>query len=229
MILAGKAFALDGTYKMPMGNNRSPVPSPKDTTDDPRTVTTTALLERLLEPHDDEVWREFDSRFRPILTGFARRLGLNPDDAEDVAQETAMRVVRYYSKGYDRTRGKLRTWILAIARRVIVDNRAAQQKRGETRGLSAIADLPDSEGLDEILRAEFMTAVFDRAMDELKRGRRFDARTVRAFELFVLAGRSASDVAAELDMSRDSVYASKHRCARELRAIVARYENLYEI
>jgi RNA polymerase sigma-70 factor (ECF subfamily) len=196
----------------------------------PHTVTTTALLDRLLEPGDKEVWEEFDRRYRPIILGFARRLGLSLEDAEDAAQETVMRVVKHYpSGGYDRERGRLRSWMLGIARRCIIDIQQARSERLERRGLSAIVDIPGEDRLESILEEECKRAVRDRALGELKQETRFDDRTIRAFELLVFAGRKVSDVASELSMSVDSVYASKHRCARELRKIVDRLEPLYEM
>ena len=50
-----------------------------------QTTTTTVLLEGLLDSGNEAVWREFDARYRPIIVGFARTLGLDPDDAADVA------------------------------------------------------------------------------------------------------------------------------------------------
>ncbi len=111
------------------------------------TRTTTALLEALLDPDDDEVWHDFDRRYRPILVAFARRLGLPAEDAADAAQDTLTRFVGSYRDGkYDRDRGRLRSWIIGIARHCIYDihqRRATDPKRG----LSAISELPDESAL----------------------------------------------------------------------------------
>jgi len=40
------------------------------------TQTTTKLLEELKDEANADAWNEFDTRYRPILIGFARRLGL---------------------------------------------------------------------------------------------------------------------------------------------------------
>jgi len=75
-----------------------------------RTTTTTALLDGLHDPANEEVWREFDTRYRPIILGFAVKLGLSDEDAADVAQDTLARFVQEYRAGrYDRTRGRLVT------------------------------------------------------------------------------------------------------------------------
>jgi len=71
--------------------------------------TTTRLLEGLCDPEDEALWCEFDAQYRPILVGFARRLGLNVEDAADLAQETLVRFVEAYRAGrYDRGKARLR-------------------------------------------------------------------------------------------------------------------------
>jgi DNA-directed RNA polymerase specialized sigma24 family protein len=52
------------------------------------------------------------------VTAFASRLGLDSNEAEDVAQETLIEFVRAYGGGnYDRSRGRLSSWIFSIAPR----------------------------------------------------------------------------------------------------------------
>ena len=55
------------------------------------TRTTTAMLDALHDPENALVWETFDKRYRPILIGFARNLGLSEQDAADIAQETLTR------------------------------------------------------------------------------------------------------------------------------------------
>lgn len=50
------------------------------------TRTTTRLIEDLKNPANAAAWSEFDARYRPLLTGFGRHLGLSPDDAAEMAQ-----------------------------------------------------------------------------------------------------------------------------------------------
>ena len=79
------------------------------------TRTTTVLLEGLHDASNDAVWGEFDRRYRPVVFGFARRLGLDDADAADVAQETLTRFLEEYRRGvYDRERGRLRSWLVTL-------------------------------------------------------------------------------------------------------------------
>jgi len=93
----------------------------------------------------------------------------------------------------------------------------------------AVSRVGERVYVDSALGASALTALPRFAEPEDVSFESFDGRTIRAFELLVFAGRPAADVATELDMSLDSVYASKHRCARELRKIVDRLEPLYEM
>ena len=43
-------------------------------------ATTSAMLNGLKDESDGAVWDQFDRRYRPILYGFARRLGMYESD-----------------------------------------------------------------------------------------------------------------------------------------------------
>ncbi len=194
------------------------------------THTTTALLEGLADPADEETWRAFDARFRPILNGFARRLGLAPEDAADAAQETLTRFVRAYRAGkYDRNRGRLRAWIIGIARHCIIDLKQSRAARAKERGLSAVAELPDDTTLTELWDTECEQEILRQGLDELRRETKTDARTLRAFEMVAFDGRRPAEVAQELAITTNDVYLAKHRCLKRLRAIINQLDELYEV
>lgn len=192
--------------------------------------TTSALLEQLLDARNHAVWKEFDERYRPILTGFARRLGLTLADAEDAAQEALTRFVQHYQSGaYDRERGRLRTWMISIARNCVMDALRTRAVRRERRGMSGVVDEPAPDELEAAWDAECRRTIATRALAELRATTRFDDRTIQAFEMLTLENRPPSFVATELGLSVDSVYAAKHRCAKALREIVERLRDVYEV
>jgi RNA polymerase sigma-70 factor (ECF subfamily) len=89
---------------------------------------------------------------------FAYVLG-SRQDAEDLTQQTFERALRSWDR-YDQSRASLLTWLLAIARNLLVDHtrasRAAYTRSVEEVGLDSFASEPDrpSLGLDpEIERA----------------------------------------------------------------------------
>jgi RNA polymerase sigma-70 factor (ECF subfamily) len=190
--------------------------------------TTTALLNGLHDSRNDPAWEAFDARYRPILLGFAKNLGLSDADAADVAQETLVRFVQDYREGkYDRTRGRLGAWIVGIARYRILDLQRARANRHEVAGESVIAALDDPDRLQAAWDAEHRQAILREAMAELRKATKTDERTIRAFELVAAHGRSPQQVADELGMSVHDVYLAKSRVAARLRDIIVEIERLY--
>jgi RNA polymerase sigma factor (sigma-70 family) len=194
------------------------------------TRTTTALLEGLTDPADRETWQAFDARFRPILVGFGRRLGLAAEDAADAAQETLASFVRSYRAGkYARERGRLRAWLIGIARHCIRDVQRARVARAREHGISAIVDLADDARMTQIWEAECEQEILRHSLAELRRQTKADERTIRAFEMVTFGGQRPADVAEALKMSANDVYLAKHRCLKRLREIVADLNDLYEV
>jgi RNA polymerase sigma factor (sigma-70 family) len=187
------------------------------------TRTTTQLLDSLRDPSNQALWREFDERFRPVVTAFARRRGLGPEEAADAAQATLADFADGYRTGrYDRTKGRLRTWILGIAQHRIAAAWRERARHAAVRGDSALADLPDPATAPGDWDEAAQAVVLERALRALHTETRMDARTLRAFELSALRGVPAEGVAAECGMTVAEVYVAKNRAIARLREIVAR-------
>lgn len=187
------------------------------------TTTTTVMLEALKDPSQGAVWAEFDARYRPVVAAFARRLGLGDAEAEDVAQETLIEFLRAYRKGkYDRSRGRLGSWIMGIARHRIADGRIkAARSRGQ-RGESAfsvVADLRNRTRMTAVWDQEQKRAIVQRAMEILRQGRTSD-NSLKAFELLAIRGVPAAAAAEQCGMTPDEVYVAKNRVGKRLREIV---------
>jgi DNA-directed RNA polymerase specialized sigma24 family protein len=158
-------------------------------------VTTTVLLERLSQGDGLSAWTEIDTRYRPVLRGFARALGLAEADAEDAAQWTLAEFARLMRAGeYQRERGRLRSWVMGIARhRVQMLKRSAARRRGAeaAAGGGAPQDLPDERTLSEVWDRETQRAVFERAWERVRSSGRSSEASLRVFELVVLRGMPA--------------------------------------
>jgi len=197
-------------------------------TDLARTTTTTLLLDGLFDPQNQAVWESFDARYRPIILAFAQRLGLSPHDAADIAQESLARFVQAYRDGkYDRSRGRLRSWIISIVRYRVADLRRANAAR-PMRGESALGDPPSDDEMFALWEREHRAAMIREALRALRETSRFGETTIRAFEQFVLEQRPAADVAGELSLTAHDVYMAKNRIAERLREILTRLEAAYD-
>lgn len=187
------------------------------------TRTTTQLIQRLRNHADSEAWSGFDARYRPILIGIGRSMGFSGVDADEFAQRALAAFARAHREGqYDPARGRLRSWLIGIARNVGREMRrsAAQNMAGDARLNALEADVPDEDHLSRVWEKERQATILSLALDTLRRTPRMEAHTIRAFELFALRGVPADQVAADCGMNVDTVYVIKNRLTTRLREIV---------
>jgi RNA polymerase sigma-70 factor (ECF subfamily) len=193
-------------------------------------VTSTDLLDGLRDPRNDTVWHAFFERYSPLLVSFCRRLGLSDANARDAAQETLVAFLTSYQQGaYQREKGRLRTWLFTIARNKTRDlqrRRAREMIPQDASCETAFLDrVPDEDQLEQLWEDEWRRAVLAACMDEVRQ--QVEPHTMRAFELLVLEGRSADEVAAELNMSRDTVYQAKSRILARIQKFRTRLEQTW--
>lgn len=188
-------------------------------------TTSSMLLDALRTGEHEATWTEFDARYRPVLVAFARKLGLAEADAREIAQDVLASFVEEHRAGkYDKNLGRLRSWLFAIARARVARRRRDLARDQGRRGESAIAQVADERRVSEVWEREWRQAVLREGLLQLRQGTKMDEATVRAFEMLALEQRPVEAVAAELGMSRDSVYAAKYRAMERLRQLLERLE-----
>lgn len=193
------------------------------------TRTTTQLLESLRDPSNEGLWRLFDERYRPVLIAFARRQGLSQEDAAEVAQATLAQFMSSYREGgYDRSRGRLSSWIIGIARNRAADLGRAHQRHRKQRGESAMVDLSDDRAVALSWNEARRKVVLERALDVLRSDTRMGAQTIKAFDLCAMRGVPPEAAAAECGISVAEVYVAKNRAIKKLREIVAQFTQEYD-
>jgi RNA polymerase sigma factor (sigma-70 family) len=198
-----------------------------------RTSTSTSLLDGLHDPGDQAAWRQFVDRYRPLIISYAcRSFQLTVEDAEDAAQVALADFAQAYQKGqYDRDKGRLRKWLFGIATRRIHNLMRRNQRNREVQVAGSTGDtgllpgIPDEDQLAQLWEAEWQHAVVRQCLEEIRF--QFDARTVRAFELYVWREQAAAQVARQLDMSENAVYLARHRVLKRLREILPRMEEIW--
>lgn len=192
------------------------------------THTTTQLIIDLLNPSNAEAWNDFDARYRPLLWRLGRQLGFAADDADELAQQTLAEFCRALRDGlYQRERGRLRGWLIGIARNVAAGMR---RRRGAVRvgGNSALENIADTPELTRIWEHEREQVIFAQAMSLLRESTRTDEATIRAFELYAIRGLTVQEVAQRCDLSIDAVYVIKNRLTKRLREIVHQLTTAYD-
>jgi len=192
-------------------------------------ITTTLLLEQLKEDGNQTAWRQFDERFRGVVLGAARKIGLDEADAADVAQETMVQSLRDYKAGrYDRSRGRLSSWIIAIAHHRITDVLRKKERGAHQIGDTRMRQLPAMEEVSDAWSEALRDNVFREAWEVVGAESKLSPANLRAFELVVIRGVPPEAVASECGMSVDQVYVAKNRVSTKLREIVERLTLAYE-
>jgi RNA polymerase sigma-70 factor (ECF subfamily) len=174
--------------------------------------TPASLLERLRQP-DQQAWPRFVQLYTPLLYYWSRRLGLQEPDAADLVQDVLLHLVRKLPEfTCDRNRS-FRGWLRAVVLNVWRNRRRAELPRAaDPPDLDEVADSEDSEAFDEV---EYRRWLVGRALELMQA--EFQATTWKACWEFVVSGRPAAEVAAELGLSVGAVYVAKSRVLNRLR------------
>jgi RNA polymerase sigma-70 factor (ECF subfamily) len=178
-------------------------------------TTSLSLLERLRQGGDPDAWKRFTELYTPLLFYWALRLGLQAQDAADLVQDVFMVLVQKLPEfTYDRHRS-FRGWL----RTVLLNKwRDRQRQRTETPLAgddSAFEELAVPDAAAEVGEADYRQNLLRRALELMQAD--FHPVTWQACREYVIAGRPAAEVAAELGISVGAVYVAKSRVLSRLR------------
>jgi RNA polymerase sigma-70 factor (ECF subfamily) len=192
------------------------------------TRTTTQLLDALRDHSNEPAWGYVDSRYRPVIVGFARRLGLSDSDAEDVSQQTLTEFVTSFRAGkYSRGKGRLSSWILGIAHHLCL--KVLRRRSAPTDPRSPAFDQPpDEQTLRLLWTRERDRVLLMRAFELLASESDADPKTLLAFELYALRGVPADQAAMQCGMSLDQLYVAKSRVSKRLRVVLDELTRAFE-
>ncbi|MCQ2378243.1 MAG: sigma-70 family RNA polymerase sigma factor [Victivallaceae bacterium] len=171
--------------------------------------TTSSTLLQKIASGDEVSWQEFYLRYAPFIQGIAVRFSFPPCDTDELLQQTMIKIFSNDAVArFDRSKGNFRSYLHTIVRHKIID--IVRRRRNE--------ELPD-----EIPVEQKFGEVFDDAYGKYLLNLAFDALKAEVnpttFEAFCLLTRNEmppKQVAETLDISLDSVYAAKSRCAKKI-------------
>jgi RNA polymerase sigma-70 factor (ECF subfamily) len=183
--------------------------------------TRPSLIRRVQSGDDAAAWDEFSSIYRPVIIRLAMARGLQPADAEDLAQQVLMSVSRNIRKwNQDPSRARFRTWLQKVVRNATLNALSRSPKDAATGGTDALTRLgavPDdsSENFDQ----EWRRGTLQWAVQQV-RGE-FQKATWDAFWLTAVDGVSPEDAAKQTGKSLGAVYIARTRVMQQIRARVA--------
>jgi RNA polymerase sigma-70 factor (ECF subfamily) len=139
---------------------------------------------------------------------------LQPADAADLVQDVLVLLVnKLASFQYDQQRS-FRAWLWTVTLNKFRENRRRSPPRAEAN-LSRLADLPVPDDALALWEQEYRQQVVARALEMMKTD--FQPSTWKACWEYVVRGRPAAQVAAELEMTVGAVHAARFRVLARLR------------
>ena len=202
-------------------------------------TTRASLLRRVRNPRDEDSWREFFHIYQPLLYRYARARGLDPEKAEEVAQQClALLTEKMPTFEYDPEKCSFKGWLKHVTRLRIVDqyrrrqpgHRPLKPPGQDTRSTATIERIEDPHGveLEKIWDDEWEQNLVDVAMERVKR--QVNAEHYQMFYMSAVQGISPREVAKMLGKNVGHVYLVRHRVAKLVkkekdRLESKRYEN----
>src|ERR1043165_1002228 len=178
-------------------------------------TTPVSLLERVRRPDEHQAWVRFVDMYTPLLYYWACKMDMQESDAADLVQEVfTILVAKLPEFVYDRHKS-FRGWLRTILHNKWRDRQSRRAAEPPMQGGSALLDQAGPEPTDAFWEVEYREQLVGRALELMKN--EFQPATWRACWEVVVSGRSAAEVAAELGITVDSVYAAKSRVLRRLR------------
>lgn len=190
--------------------------------------TQLTLLERLRDRGDDGAWRRFEATYRELVVRFSVRQGLQPADAEDVAQAVfASMASALQNFQHDPQRGRFRDYLLKATRNEIARVFSKRARPGTAVGGLDMNELPARAALaaqgtapaDAEFEQEWIAHHYRLALAEIRST--YSPESVAIFERLV-QGDSIETAAAAFATTPAAVHKVKQRVRDRMRELIAR-------
>lgn len=184
-------------------------------------TTRASLLVRIKDPNAAEAWSEFHELYAPLIYGYARRRGLNRDEADDVRSECYKAIVQQIRTfDYDHAKGGFKAWLRTMVDRRVIDlfrkKRERQANTGDFQQLEAGHPSPA-----EVWELEWKNQHLKHCVELLRS--EVSQTTFQIFSMVVVQGRPVAEACDELGLSANQVYKARARMLRRVREKLAEF------
>lgn len=186
-----------------------------------------SLIARVRDSADQKSWAEFTELYKPLLMSYVRKKGLRDHDAEDVVQNVLIQLLhRLQQFELDHTRGRFRTFLWQVTNFAVIDwlrrkkgrELAEQNMAAELRTFEdAATRAPDVDWVHEE-RQRIVAFAIEQAQRDSQ------PRTWQCFELHILKGTPAAQVARTLGFTTNAVYVNASRILSRVRTKCLEYD-----
>jgi len=198
--------------------------------------TRKSLIARLERWDDRASWDEFYRTYATFVFRVACKAGLTESEANDVVQETFIRVAKNLKAGkFDENKGSFKAWLMNQCRWRIID-----QFRGRSKDLAASQPVANADGerrtavienfadpkgdhLERMWTREWSSNLTELALRAVKA--KVSPLQYQIFHSYVVKEWGVDKVKEELGVTATQVYLAKHRVGRVMRKEVERLES----
>jgi RNA polymerase sigma factor (sigma-70 family) len=194
--------------------------------------TRSSLLSRLRNWDDQASWQEFFDTYWELIYGVAVKAGLNDAEAQDVVQETILKVAKSIKEFKYDPAGSFKAWLLNTTRWKIADQfrkrlpvrQSRDRPEGDAARTSTVDRIPSPTGYDlgAAWDDEWRSNAQEKALDRVRHT--VNPKHYQIFDMYVIRQWPVEKVAQDLRVSEDVVYKAKSRITKLLRREVARLE-----
>ena len=194
--------------------------------------TSATLLRTLREARsgvDDAAWARFVDMYGPVVHHLVHLLspGISDADTDDAVQDVFVKLVNILRSGaYDSAKGKFRTYLSTLVRRLLIDRyREAAARRRDRQVEIEVAEeiaVEDDPGawMDAKWRIACRMAAERRVMEESA----LAEQSREVWRLLSVDGLSVKEAARRLGIPANTVSKIKRRIETRIAAVLALYE-----
>ena len=184
--------------------------------------TNESLIARVKDPANEAAWIEFLAIYQPVVLRMARNRGLQPTDADDLAQSVFLTLSNVINGWEPKPAGPpFRAWFFTITRNAIINalrSRQRHQATGGTSVLELLEQIPDEASSAEFYR-ESRREVFRWVCAEVRP--EFSPATWNIFWRTAVEDVPAEQVAAEMQRKVGAIYVARWRVLKRIKERVA--------
>ena len=192
----------------------------------PLLETRSSLIQRLKATINGESWEEFFHTYWELIYNVARRAGLSEADAQDIVQETILKVHNSLDRfEYNRKRGTFKGWLRTVTRSRLNDFFKKQQRRPALNqpledAAGELQNLEDPEGpeIEKIWDEEWNRNLIQAALSRTKK--LSSPKQFQIFKCHYIDEWTVRETCRTLGVNAAQVYMAKQRVGKIFREAV---------
>ena len=196
----------------------------------PLLETRSSLIQRLKATINGESWEEFFHTYWELIYNVARRAGLSEADAQDIVQETILKVHNSLDHfEYNRKRGTFKGWLRTVTRSRLNDFFKKQQRRPALNqpfeeAADELQNLEDPEGpeIEKIWDEEWNRNLIQAALSRTKK--LSSPKQFQIFKCHYIDEWTVRETCRTLGVNAAQVYMAKQRVGKIFRESVETLE-----